>query len=80
MKLCKGQTARITIDRMAYGGQGIGRIDGFVVFVPGAIPGDTITARIYKKKKDLNLQVIFSLYLIIITAFLYLYRKLIGIT
>lgn len=52
MKLYKGQSVRITIDRMAYGGQGIGKINGFVVFVPGAIPGDTISARIYKKKKD----------------------------
>lgn len=37
---------------MAYGGQGIGRLDGFVIFVRGAVPGDTIMARIYKKKKD----------------------------
>lgn len=37
---------------MAYGGQGIGRLDGFVIFVRGAVPGDTVIARIYQKKKD----------------------------
>lgn len=32
-------------------GQGIGRIDGIVVFVDGALPGDTVNAQIYDKKK-----------------------------
>ena len=30
----------LTIDTLAYGGQGIARVDGFVVFVRGALPGD----------------------------------------
>ena len=37
---------------MAYGGQGIARLDGFVVFVRGAVPGDRIKGRIVRKKKD----------------------------
>ncbi len=42
----------LTIEKMAYGGRGIGRLDGFVIFVRGTVPGDTVLARIYKKKKD----------------------------
>jgi len=37
---------------MAYGGQGIGRVNGFVVFVRGVVSGDRVKARIYRKKKD----------------------------
>ncbi len=52
MKLKKGHTVELNIERMAYGGRGIARLDGFVIFVRGAVPGDRIMARIYKKKKD----------------------------
>ena len=33
------------------GGRGVARLDGFVIFVGGTVPGDRILARIYKKKK-----------------------------
>ena len=52
MKLKKGHTVELNIVNMAYGGRGIARLDGFVIFVRGAVPGDRIMARIYKKKKD----------------------------
>jgi len=48
----KGEIIELAIENMAYGGRGIGRLDGFVVFVKGGVPGDRIKARIYKKKKD----------------------------
>ena len=48
----KGEIIEIAIENMAYGGRGIGRLDGFVVFVRGGVPGDRIKAKIYKKKKD----------------------------
>ena len=51
MKLRKGDLIELTIEKMAYGAHGIGRIDDFVVFVRSAVPGDRITARIYKKKR-----------------------------
>ena len=38
------------IDRLAYGGRGIGRLDGYVVFVPYTAPGDRVRARITKRK------------------------------
>lgn len=48
----KGDTIELAVEKMAYGGRGIGRIDGRVVFVQGGVPGDRITARIYKKKRE----------------------------
>jgi len=48
----KGQEVELKIDTLAYGGQGVARVDDFVVFVNGAIPGQTVRARIFKKKKS----------------------------
>jgi len=52
MALRKGDIVELTIQKMAYGGRGLGRLDGMVVFVRGGVPGDRITARIYRKKRD----------------------------
>lgn len=41
----------IRITDMTEDGKGIGRSDGFAVFVAGGIPGDLVKAEIYKKKK-----------------------------
>ncbi|MBI4666444.1 MAG: class I SAM-dependent RNA methyltransferase [Nitrospinae bacterium] len=41
----------ITIDRLAFGGAGVGRHEGKAVFVTGAFPGDTVLARVEKDKK-----------------------------
>lgn len=47
-----GQTLELTIDDMAFGGEGVGRVDGFVVFVPFVITGETVRVEITKCKKD----------------------------
>ncbi|HET8998169.1 MAG TPA: 23S rRNA (uracil(1939)-C(5))-methyltransferase RlmD [bacterium] len=46
----RGAEIELTIDRMAYGGRGVGRIDGFVVFVPDTAPGDRVRARLWRVK------------------------------
>ena len=51
MKIRKGQSIELEIDAMAYGGKGVGRLNGFVIFVKGAIPGDRIIAQVVRKKK-----------------------------
>ena len=38
------------IDRMAYGGRGVGRVSGYVVFVPDTAPGDRVRARLWRVK------------------------------
>jgi 23S rRNA (uracil1939-C5)-methyltransferase len=36
----------VTVDRLAYGGEAVGRHHGLVVFVSGAAPGETVRARV----------------------------------
>jgi 23S rRNA (uracil1939-C5)-methyltransferase len=47
----KGEELELRVDSLAYGGRGVARHDGFVVFVRGALPGDTVTARVTKVKR-----------------------------
>jgi 23S rRNA (uracil1939-C5)-methyltransferase len=61
--LNKGDIIQIKVDKYAFEGKGIGRIeadnpldntepDSFIVFVNGAYPGDTVSAKIKKLKKS----------------------------
>ncbi len=43
---------KLTIEKLAYGGKGIGKAEGKVVFVKGGLPDDTINVRIIKEKKN----------------------------
>jgi len=47
----RGVELELQIESLAYGGRGLARKDDFVIFVKGAIPGQTVQARVYKKKK-----------------------------
>jgi 23S rRNA (uracil1939-C5)-methyltransferase len=47
-----GDEVDLTIDRLAHGGAGVARLDGYVVFVRGAIPGDRVRARVTKSKRS----------------------------
>lgn len=44
----------INIDNIAYGGYGVGRINGKAVFVDNAIPGDIMKIKIYNEKKNFS--------------------------
>src|SRR5262245_25345989 len=46
----KGETVELTVDDLAFGGRGITRVDGFVLFVDGALPGDRVQAVVTKRK------------------------------
>ena len=46
-----GEEVELRIDSLAYGGNGVGRHDGFVVFVRGGLPGDRVRARVTKVKR-----------------------------
>lgn len=46
-----GEEIEVTIDSIAFEGKSVARIDGFVIFVAGGVPGDRVTARIVKTKK-----------------------------
>ena len=47
----KGEELELRVDSLAYGGSGVTRHDGFVVFVRGGVPGDDVRARITKVKR-----------------------------
>jgi 23S rRNA (uracil1939-C5)-methyltransferase len=42
----RGQSLSVTIDDLAFGGEGVGRVDGYVIFVRGGIPGDRLQVRL----------------------------------
>jgi len=46
-----GEEVELRVDSLAYGGNGVGRLDGFVVFVRGGLPGDLVRARATKVKR-----------------------------
>jgi 23S rRNA (uracil1939-C5)-methyltransferase len=46
----KGSLVELTVDNVAFGGRGIARDGGMVVFVEGAVPGDRVRARITRRK------------------------------
>lgn len=49
--LQKNQIVELTVDAVTSEGSGIGRCDGFPVFLAGAAPGDTVRAHIIKAKR-----------------------------
>tara|TARA_Y100001970_G_scaffold47548_1_gene60142 strand:+ start:1556 stop:2965 length:1410 start_codon:yes stop_codon:yes gene_type:complete len=51
MKLTKADIIDLDIKSLAYGGMGIAMYNNIVIFVKGAIPGEKVKAKIYKKKK-----------------------------
>ena len=42
----------LTIDSLTNLGSGVGRVGGWVVFVPFALPGETVKARVYRNDKN----------------------------
>jgi 23S rRNA (uracil1939-C5)-methyltransferase len=47
----RDQELELTVDSLAYGGNGVARHDGFVVFVRRALPGDRVRARVTKVQR-----------------------------
>jgi 23S rRNA (uracil1939-C5)-methyltransferase len=47
----RGDELELTIDTLAFGGAGVARTEGYVVFVTGAVPGDRVRAVIGKRKR-----------------------------
>ncbi|MBA3329335.1 MAG: 23S rRNA (uracil(1939)-C(5))-methyltransferase RlmD [Actinobacteria bacterium] len=48
----KDQELELHVDSLAYGGNGVARANGFVVFVRRGLPGDTVRARVTKVKRS----------------------------
>ena len=52
MEFQKNQIVEVTIEDMGTEGEGIGKTDGFTLFVKDAVIGDTVEAKILKSKKN----------------------------
>jgi tRNA/tmRNA/rRNA uracil-C5-methylase (TrmA/RlmC/RlmD family) len=52
MALKTGDPITLTIHDIAFGGEGVGRIDDFVVFVPFVLIGETVAAEITEVKRN----------------------------
>jgi 23S rRNA (uracil1939-C5)-methyltransferase len=49
--VAKHQELELDVESLAYGGNGVARLDGFVVFVRRGLPGDRVRARVTKVKR-----------------------------
>lgn len=52
MDIIKNQDYEILIEDMTMTGEGVGKIDGYALFVKDTIPGDRIIAKVIKTKKN----------------------------
>jgi 23S rRNA (uracil1939-C5)-methyltransferase len=50
LSLEQGGELELTIEKLAFGGKALGRVNGFVVFVEHAVPGQKVRVRITQKK------------------------------
>src|SRR5881398_668646 len=50
--VAKDQELELDVESLAYGGNGVARLDGFVVFVRRGLPGDRVRARVTKVKRS----------------------------
>ncbi|SMC21310.1 23S rRNA m(5)U-1939 methyltransferase [Desulfacinum hydrothermale DSM 13146] len=50
--LRKGTELDCSVDKLAFGGRAVARVDGFVVFLDRALPGQKVRARVVKKRKN----------------------------
>src|SRR2546425_1384127 len=48
----KDQEVELDVDSLAYGGNGVARLNGYVVFVRRGLPGDRVRARVTKVKRN----------------------------
>lgn len=48
----KNDLVTVTIEDIGTEGEGIGKVDGYTLFVKDAVPGDTVTAKLMKCKKN----------------------------
>jgi 23S rRNA (uracil1939-C5)-methyltransferase len=46
----RGETVELMIDDLAFGGEGVGHADGYVVFVRGGLPGDRLRVKIVEAR------------------------------
>src|SRR2546423_6823237 len=54
----RGDLLEPVVDDLAFGGEGVGRADGYVVFVRGGLPGDRLRVRMLESRSRFGRAVI----------------------
>jgi len=54
----RGDVLDLTIDDLAFGGEGVGRVQGYVLFVRGAVPGDRVRVKVVEARSRFGRAVI----------------------
>src|SRR5437773_1581618 len=57
----RGDRLELVIDDLAFGGEGVGRVNGYVVFVRGAVPGDRVRVKLVDARSRFGRAVIESI-------------------
>jgi 23S rRNA (uracil1939-C5)-methyltransferase len=52
LEIRKGAELDIEVEKLAFGGQGLARVDDFVIFVDHALPGQRVRVRITRKRRQ----------------------------
>ena len=50
--VARDQEVELEVESLAFGGNGVARLDGYVVFVRRGLPGDRVRARVTKVKRS----------------------------
>ena len=56
----RGDSLVLAVDDLAFGGEGVGRVDGYVVFVRGGVPGDRVRVKLVEARSRFGRAVIES--------------------
>ncbi len=48
----RGQSLELEVEDLAFGGRALARVNGLVVFVENALPGDRVAATVYRRKRQ----------------------------
>src|SRR5213594_3225140 len=57
----RGESLELAIDDLAFGGEGVGRVEGYVLFVRGAVPGDRVRVKVVEARSRFGRAAIESL-------------------
>ena len=48
----RGAQIEVEVEDLAFGGRALARVEGLVIFVEGALPGDRVLATVYRRKRQ----------------------------
>lgn len=56
LPVVKNKEYEMQIDNLGVNGEGVGRIEGFTIFVEGGLPGERVLVKILRVEKDMPME------------------------